>query len=83
MAQCFQTSAYVQTKHTVKNNAINVLSPLIDKVQCSSHFVLLSFTEYFIMLCISVIIFHISHLCHTKTFSQIPTLLKPLQKLLY
>lgn len=78
MAECFQPSAYIRTKHTVKNNTINVLSSFTDKVQWSSHRMLFSFTEYLGMLCITVFIFHISHLSHLKTISQITTLLKPL-----
>lgn len=78
MAECFQPSAYIRTKHTVKNNTINVLSSLTDKVQWSSHCMLFNFTEYLVMLCITVFTFHISYLSHAKTISQIPTLLKPL-----
>lgn len=78
MAECFQPSAYIRTKHTVQNNTINVLSSLTDKVQWSSHCMLFNFTEYLVMLCITVFIFHISHPSHLKTISQFPTLLKPL-----
>lgn len=76
MAECFQPSAYIQTKHTVKNNTINVLSSLSDKVQWSTHCMLFNFTEYLVVLYITVFIFHISHLSHLKSISQIPTLLK-------
>lgn len=50
MAQCLQPSAYIRTKHTVKNNAINVLSSLTDKAQWSSLCVLFNFTEQ-LLLC--------------------------------
>lgn len=50
MAQCFQPSAYIRTKHTLKsNNTINVLSSLTDKVQWSSLCMHFNFTEQFLL----------------------------------
>lgn len=72
MAEYFQPSDYIRIKHTMKRNIITVLSSLTDKEQWSIHCMFFIFTEYLIMLCITVFIFHIRHVSHSKTFIQIP-----------